>query len=144
MPCAAPKLHALVVLSLALVGALACDTHDSEATSTTSLAEPAPSSAEPAPSPAEPAQDPPEEPAKAARKPMPLKLSISGEGCSIMGADARECAELCEDAEVFRGVDAVIIETSDGGEAQLETVLSCLRTMQIATTVRGEGAPPAK
>ena len=79
-------------------------------------------------------------PAGAVRKPMPLKLSVSAAGCSVMGAEPRDCSALCDDADAFQGVDTVIIDASDDAKPQLDAIVACLGAKPIATSVRGAAA----
>ena len=61
-----------------------------------------------------------------------LTVTIDVHGCSVGGAEAFECASLCEKAELFEGVDDAILDAN--GDASHESVIAvtdCLKSKGI-------------
>ena len=61
-----------------------------------------------------------------------LSVTIDVHGCSVGGAEAFECASLCEKAELFEGVDDAILDAN--GDASHESVIAvtdCLKSKGI-------------
>lgn len=85
--------------------------------------------------PAEPESEvEPVEPA-AARKPMPMKLTIDARGCLVNGGEPQDCEGLCEQDELFTKVDAVTIDAKQGPHGTVVKVLDCLKTKDLAVSI---------
>ena len=98
--------------------------------------------------PAKPAEAEPEsEPSKAgeggaapevgtARKPVPLKLTIDArDSCTFADGQALDCATICENDELFEGVDSVIIDAKNASQDVVVDVLDCLKTKKLAVSI---------
>ena len=61
-----------------------------------------------------------------------LSVTIDVHGCSVGGAEAFECASLCEKAELFEGVDDAILDANgDASHESVVAVTDCLKSKNI-------------
>jgi hypothetical protein len=69
------------------------------------------------------------------RKPMPMKLTVDPAGCSVNGGDPFDCATLCDQAELFEGIDTAIVDAKNGSHGVVVEVLDCLKSKDLAVSI---------
>jgi hypothetical protein len=106
---------------------------DAEQAEPAKPAEPEPEPAEPKPDEAKQGETPPGQ--LGARKPMPMKLTIDARGCSVGGDEPFDCEKLCDQTELFEGVDAVVIDAKHGPHGVVVEVLDCLKAKELAVSI---------
>ncbi|PRQ02839.1 hypothetical protein ENSA5_20160 [Enhygromyxa salina] len=93
-----------------------------------------PAEPEPEPKP-EPEPEPEPKPEKL-EKPGPLEIVVDARGCIIGDAAPQDCAALCEQDELFEGVNEVKIDTTEGPHDKVVALLDCVknRGLEVAVT----------
>jgi len=87
---------------------------------------------------AEPAEREPAEPEPAepeSERKLPMKLTIDARGCLVDGGQPQDCAALCDQDELFAGLDTVKIDAKNGPHETVSQVEACLRAKQLAVSI---------
>ena len=72
----------------------------------------------------------------AVRKPMPLKVTVDGRGCSINGTAYSDCNEICEaNASLLVGADSAVIDAKDGSHEKVTAIVDCLKANNISSRI---------
>jgi hypothetical protein len=80
---------------------------------------------------AEPEAAKPEQPEPEQPPAKTLEVVISVHGCSVAGGEPLECEAMCEQAELFEGIDDAVLEVDGASHGSVVAVTDCLKSKGI-------------
>ena len=86
--------------------------------------------AQPEPEPVTPPEPQPQPEAAAAAN-KTLHVTIDVQGCSVGGAAPSDCAKICEQSELFEGVDDAILDVKEASHGSVIAMTDCLKSKGI-------------